>query len=288
MDPNNNDQWGNAFEQPPMAGAAAAPPPPPQYAPAPAQQPVIINVQQNAPAPQAPPSYGGAPPPPVIAKTSDQIFGTNGGPSANRRGTKQDVIGGCCCIVIFFIIVISSIITAMFRDQQDICHAPNPFTLEPGVTLVLSPPTHPTCTNHNDGNEEPGCFVYDDYKNCPLTVYSQNNQITYQLRYLDVAYNCGDYLSIHDDHHICTSAWGAQNEVKTMENEIDILWFTDSITNHEYEGFTLWVWEENPNESRSIALESAMTPDQMIKPSKEEKDEIRKAALNPPGEFVRY
>ena len=73
-----------------------------------------------------------------------------------------------------------------------------------------------------------------------------------------------------------------------MENEIDILWFTDSITNHEYEGFTLWVWEENPNESRSIALESAMTPDQMIKPSKEEKDEIRKAALNPPGEFVRY
>jgi len=35
MYPNNNDQWGNAFEQPPMAGAAAAPPPPPQYAPAP-------------------------------------------------------------------------------------------------------------------------------------------------------------------------------------------------------------------------------------------------------------
>ncbi|CBY30736.1 unnamed protein product [Oikopleura dioica] len=287
MYPNNNDQWGNAFEQPPMAGAAAAPPPPPQYAPAPAQQPVIINVQQNAPAPQAPLSYGGAPPPPVIAKTSDQIFGTNGGPSANRRGTKQDGIGVCSCIVIF-IIVISSIITAMYRDEQDICHAPNPFTLEPGVTLVLSPPAHPTCTNHNDGNDEPGCFVYDDNKNCPLTVYSQNNQITYQLQYLDVEFNCGDYLSIHDDHHICTSAWGAQNEVKTMENEIDILWFTDSITNHEYRGFTLWVWEENPNESRSIAPESTMTPDQMIKPSKEEKDEIRKAALNPPGEFVRY
>ncbi|CBY12120.1 unnamed protein product [Oikopleura dioica] len=237
--------------------------------------------------PQAPPSYGGAPPPPVVAKTSDEIFGTNVYCCRNTHGRRKvhPVIG-----IIISIIALSTIIAGMYTDQQDICHAPNPFTLEPGVTLVLSPPTHPTCTNDNGAGSasRPGCFVYDDYKNCPLTVKSQNNQITYQLRYLDVDSNCGDYLSIHDDHQICTSAWFAQNEVKTMENEIDILWFTDSIQNQEYEGFTLWVWEENPNESRSIAPESTKAPDQIIKPSKEEKDEIRKAALNPPGEFVRY
>jgi len=34
MYPSNNDQWGSAFEQPPVVGTAAAPPPP-QYASAP-------------------------------------------------------------------------------------------------------------------------------------------------------------------------------------------------------------------------------------------------------------
>ena len=96
-------------------------------------------------------------------------------------------------------------------------------------------------------------------------------------------------MSIHDDHHICHNDWGAANEVQTMVDEIDVLWFSDSITNHEGEGFTLWVWEENPNDARSTAPESTTTkPNPNERPSKEERDEIRKAALNPPGEFVRY
>jgi hypothetical protein len=124
-----------------------------------------------------------------------------------------------------------------------------------------------------------------------VTIQSQDNQISYQLRSLDLDnYNCGDSLTIHGDMRSCDSIWSAESEVQTMEYEIDVLWFTDLIPNADYEGFTLWVWEENPNEARSIAPESTMTKtlDPKVRPSKEERDEIRKANLNPPGEFVQY
>ena len=79
-----------------------------------------------------------------------------------------------------------------------------------------------------------------------------------------------------------------------MEYEINVLWFSDSIPNYDYEGFELLVWEANPNESRSIAAESNTTLgdlkalDPKVRPTKEERDEIRKANLNPTGEFIRY
>ena len=124
-----------------------------------------------------------------------------------------------------------------------------------------------------------------------MTIQSTNNQISYQVRHhdFDPIYNCGDSLTVNGVQ-FCGYQWSGNNEVQTMEYEINVHWFSDSIPNYDYEGFNLWVWEENPNESRSIAVESTMTKalDPKVRPSKEERDEIRKANLNPPGDFIRY
>ena len=124
-----------------------------------------------------------------------------------------------------------------------------------------------------------------------VTIQSTNNQISYQVRHhdLDPFSNCGDSLTVNGAQ-FCGYQSSANNEAQTMEYEINVHWFSDSIPNYEYEGFSLWVWEENPNESRSIAAESTMTKalDPKVRPSKEERDEIRKANLNPTGEFIRY
>ncbi|CAG5104596.1 Oidioi.mRNA.OKI2018_I69.chr1.g1371.t1.cds [Oikopleura dioica] len=100
------------------------------------------------------------------------------------------IAGTVICVLIILFIGLGVFI-GMTRDYQDICHAPDPFILEDGVSLILSPPTHPTCehcSTDEDGNEScsPGCFVYDENKNCPLTIKSQSNQIRYEIKMIDI------------------------------------------------------------------------------------------------------
>jgi len=60
-----------------------------------------------------------------------------------------------------------------------------------------------------------------------------------------------------------STVWTPQDKVQTMETRIHIKWYTDwqsvNLNDDKHVGWTLWVWEEDPNQSRSNSLESPTT-----------------------------
>ena len=85
---------------------------------------------------------------------------------------------------------------------------------------------------------------------------------------MDIDPDTGDYLSIEGpDEEVLlqtsSTVWTPQEKVQTMENLVHIKWHTEWIfhdsIHDRHVGWTLWVWEEDPNQSRLNSLESSAT-----------------------------
>ncbi|CAG5104598.1 Oidioi.mRNA.OKI2018_I69.chr1.g1373.t1.cds [Oikopleura dioica] len=201
-----------------------------------------------------------------------------------------------------------------FWDDQFICNAPDPYVLEDGVTLVLRAPAYPTCQECSQqhvpgssssssssqsspgGNFEsecgPGCYVYHDDRNCPLTIKSETEQITYRLKFLDVdpLNDCGDYLSIIGREENLCGYYSSKLEIDTIANEIQVLWNSDSIPNDDHEGFELWIWSRDPNERSSGPAFEKIQPSKLAEDrlSEEERADLKTEAEKRFEKIVRY